>query len=62
MPLGKGMNLFIHPALDLMVSLLLFYKDGFAIKWPTKDDMPLSKETKHLLDQQIKQQALCRER
>ena len=26
-------------------TLLFFYKDGFGIKWPTKVDMPLSKET-----------------
>ena len=29
-----------------IVSLLLFYKDRFGIKYPTKVDMTLNKETK----------------
>ena len=42
---------------------MLFFKDGFGIKWPTKFDMPLNKETKpnqtkhmyvYLLDLHIK--------
>ena len=28
------------------VSILIFYRDGFGIKWPTKIDMQLKKETK----------------
>ena len=33
-------------AMGLVVSLLFFNKDGFGIKWPSKVDMPLKKETK----------------
>ena len=32
------------PAIGLIVPLLFFSKDGFAIKWPTTVDMPLNKE------------------
>ena len=37
-PLGK--------VLTPLSFLLMFYKDGFGIKLPTKVDMPLNKETK----------------
>ena len=39
------MNLFIPPAMDWIVWLLFFYKEGFVIKYPTKVDMPSKKET-----------------
>ena len=32
--------------MDLIESLLVFYKGSFGIKWPIKIDMPLNKETK----------------
>ena len=32
-------------AMGSIVSLLFFYKDGFEIKYTTKVDMPLNKET-----------------
>ena len=40
------MNSLILPTMGLIVSLLLFYKGGFDIKWPKKVDMLLNKETK----------------
>ena len=43
--LGKGMNPLILLVMDLILSLLFFCKDGFGIKYPTKFDMPLNKET-----------------
>ena len=36
---GKGMNLFVSPAKEEIVSLLLFYKDCFRIKYPMKVDI-----------------------
>ena len=44
--LGKGMNPLIVLAICYIVPLLFFYENGFGIKWPTKVDMPLNKETK----------------
>ena len=32
--------------MHLVVSLLLFYKDGFGIEWPTLFDVSLNKEAK----------------
>ena len=29
----------------VLLLLMSFYRDGFGIKWPTKVDMPLNKET-----------------
>ena len=31
---------------DYVLNSILFYKDGFGIKYPTKVDMPLNKEVK----------------
>ena len=45
----KGMNSIIPPAMDQIVSLLSFYKDGSDIKWPSKVDMPFNEEAKWLL-------------
>ena len=39
------MNRIIYPAVSLIVPLLFLYKDGFDIKYPTKIDMQLIKET-----------------
>ena len=39
------MNLLTLTAMGQIESLLLFYKDDFGIKWHTKVDMPLNKET-----------------
>ena len=39
--IGKDIDLPYLPAMGLIVSLL-FYKDRFFIKWPTKVDMPLN--------------------
>ena len=36
----------ILPVMSWIVPLLVFYKDGFDIKYPTKVDMPLNKEIK----------------
>ena len=41
--LGKGMNPFIPSALDKIVLLLFFYKNGFAITLPIYVNMPLNK-------------------
>ena len=40
------MNFIIHPARGQIVLLLFLYKDGFGIKYTTKLDMPLNKQTK----------------
>ena len=40
------MNPLIPPAMGIIVPLLSFNKDEFAIKQPTKVDIPLNKETK----------------
>ena len=40
---AKGTTSFITPAIDEIVSILFFYKDSFASKWPTKTDMPLNR-------------------
>ena len=39
------MNLLIPPAMNLIVPLLFFYKDGFVIKESMKNDMPSNKQT-----------------
>ena len=39
---GKGMNPLILPAIDQIVPLKIFSKDGFDIKLPIKVDMPLN--------------------
>ena len=36
----------ILPAIGYLASLQFFSKDGFGIKYPSKVDMPLNKETK----------------
>ena len=36
----------VKPLIPLDIKSLLSYKDGFCIKWPTKVEMPLNKETK----------------
>ena len=41
---GKGMSLFIPPAIAWVISLQFFKKDGFGIKFLTKVDMPLKKK------------------
>ena len=43
MPLGKDMKPLISPPVMSLVSLL-FYNDGFGIKWRTKVDMSLNIE------------------
>ena len=43
--LGTIMYPFISSTMNLIVSPVSFYKDGFSIKYPTKVDMPLIKET-----------------
>ena len=40
------MNPLILPAMGQIVPLLFFYENGIGIKYPTKIDMPLNKETK----------------
>ena len=40
------MSPLIPSAVDLIVALLFFYKDGFSIKWPMKVDIPLNKKSK----------------
>ena len=44
--LGKGMKPLIIPAMGWIVLLLFFLENGFGIKYLTKVDMPLNKETK----------------
>ena len=44
--LGKGMKPLILSAMGQIAPLLFFFENGFGIKWPTKVDMPLNKETK----------------
>ena len=43
---GKGMKPLILPSMGWIIPLLFFYENGFGIKYPTKVDMPLNKETK----------------
>ena len=38
------MNPLIPQAMGQIVALLVFYKDGFGIKYPTKADMTLNKK------------------
>ena len=45
-PLEKVMKPLILLAMDYIVPLLFFSKDGFGIKWYAKVYMPLNKETK----------------
>ena len=45
-PWGKVWTPIIPPAMDEILSLLSFDKDGFHIKQSSKVDMPLNKETK----------------
>ena len=44
--LNKKKYPFISPAMGSIAPLLSFYKYGFGIKYPTKVDMSLNKETK----------------
>ena len=48
--LGKGMNSFISPSIDWIVTLLSFHKDSFDIEKSRKVDMPLNKEAEPVLD------------
>ena len=41
--LEKGMSPLIHPTIGQIIPLLIFYKGGFDIKYPTRVDMPLNK-------------------
>ena len=43
------MNPFILPVMSLIISLLLFFEDGFGSKWHTKVDIPLKKENDGIL-------------
>ena len=51
------MKPFIPLAIDSIVLLLLFYKDGFGITM--KVDMPLNKETKPDLQNYLNDASLC---
>ena len=44
--LGKDMNSLTHPIYGLNSITAVFYKDGFAIKYPTKVGMPLKQKKK----------------
>ena len=44
--LAKGKNPLTLPSMEKIVHLLLFYRDGFGIEWPSKIDMPLKKKPK----------------